>query len=331
MPQLITPIKARNVLSAIRVQWENPDNCRDEMALSKSKRPWQGYLGGIMSIPRTLGELRNSRFSEQRMLRRGVKDELRENLLARLKGVEPIFAGIVGYDDTVIPQLVNAVLSRHNFILLGLRGQAKSRILRALTSLLDEQAPYIAGCEIRDNPYAPICRRCKNLLTTEGERTPIAWMMRDERYVEKLATPDVTIADLIGDIDPIKAARGGHELGSELVIHYGVIAACQPGHLRRDDYLGREGKTDGVDSLTAQTYTVRSTINAQLQRDAELALQEGLAQYEMATGRVQFRGLRRISPMRSRKSAPARPACRRGSRRCKPCVCRSTTRTGRLR
>jgi len=182
-----------------------------------------------MSIPHTLGELRNSPFNEQRLLRRGVKDELRENLLARLKSPEPVFAGIVGYEDTVIPQLVNAVLSRHNFILLGLRGQAKSRILRALTSLLDEQSPYIAGCEIRDNPYAPLCRRCKDLLASEGDRTPIAWMKRSERYVEKLATPDVTIADLIGDIDPIKAARGGHELGSELVIHYGLLPRANRG------------------------------------------------------------------------------------------------------
>ena len=182
-----------------------------------------------MSIPHTLGELRTSQFTEQRMLRRGVKDELRENLLTRLKAGGPIFPGIVGYDDTVIPQLVNAVLSRHNFILLGLRGQAKSRILRALTALLDEQSPYIAGCEIRDNPYAPLCRRCKDLLAREGDRTPIAWMKRNERYVEKLATPDVTIADLIGDIDPIKAARGGHELGSELVIHYGLLPRANRG------------------------------------------------------------------------------------------------------
>jgi magnesium chelatase subunit I len=182
-----------------------------------------------MSIAHTLGELRNSKFNEQRMLRRNVKDELRENLLARLKAGGPVFAGIVGYDDTVIPQLVNAVLSRHNFILLGLRGQAKSRILRALTGLLDERAPYIAGCEIRDNPYAPLCRRCKDLLAREGDNTPIAWMERDERYVEKLATPDVTIADLIGDIDPIKAARGGHELGSELAIHYGLLPRSNRG------------------------------------------------------------------------------------------------------
>jgi magnesium chelatase subunit I len=183
----------------------------------------------MSNLAHTLGELRTTSFNEQRMLRRGVKDELRENLLTRLKAGGPIFAGIVGYDDTVIPQLVNALLSRHNFILLGLRGQAKSRILRALTGLLDEQAPYIAGCEIRDNPYAPLCRHCKDLLAREGDRTPIAWMKREERYVEKLATPDVTIADLIGDLDPIKAARGGHELGNELVIHYGLLPRANRG------------------------------------------------------------------------------------------------------
>jgi len=130
-------------------------------------------------LPHTLGELRKSeQFSEQRMLRRRVKDELRENLIARLKQSGPVFPGIVGYDDTVIPQLINAVLSRHNFILLGLRGQAKSRILRALTMLLDEQTPYVTGCEIRDNPYDPLCRRCKELVAREAERTPVAWMHR---------------------------------------------------------------------------------------------------------------------------------------------------------
>jgi magnesium chelatase subunit I len=182
-----------------------------------------------MPFPHTLGELRKSQFSEERMLHRTVKDELRENLLTRLRQGGPLLPGIVGYDDTVIPQLVNAVLSRHNFILLGLRGQAKSRILRSLAGLLDEESPYIAGCEIRDNPYAPLCRRCKEMVAREGDRTPIAWMRREERYVEKLATPDVTIADLIGDIDPIKAARGGHELGSELVIHYGLLPRANRG------------------------------------------------------------------------------------------------------
>src|SRR5207249_2490621 len=140
-----------------------------------------------------------------------------------------IFPGIVGYDDSVIPQIVNAVLSRHNFILLGLRGQAKSRILRALTSLLDAQLPYIAGCEIHDNPYSPICKRCRELIAEKGEATPIAYLTPDDRYVEKLATPDVTIADLIGDIDPIKAARGGHELGSELTVHYGLLPRANRG------------------------------------------------------------------------------------------------------
>jgi magnesium chelatase subunit I len=176
-----------------------------------------------MSFPRTLGELRQSPFTEQRLASRRVKDELRENLMYRLREGTPIFPGIVGYDDTVVPQIVNAILSRHNFILLGLRGQAKSRILRALTALLDPQMPYIAGCEIHDNPYAPICRRCRDLVAKEADATPIAWLTPEHRYVEKLATPDVTIADLIGDIDPIKAARGGHELSSEFTVHYGLL------------------------------------------------------------------------------------------------------------
>src|SRR5882724_11139774 len=162
-----------------------------------------------MSFPRTLGELRHSPFSEERLRIRQVKDELRDNLMAKLRAGGSIFAGIVGYDDTVVPQIVNAILSRHNFILLGLRGQAKSRILRALTTLLDPQTPYIAGCEIHDSPYSPICRRCRGLVAREQDATPIAWLTPEQRYVEKLATPDVTIADLIGDIDPIKAARGG--------------------------------------------------------------------------------------------------------------------------
>src|SRR5450755_1093081 len=182
-----------------------------------------------MSFPRTLGELRQSPFSEQRLASRRVKDELRENLMARLREGTPIFPGIVGYDDTVVPQIVNAILSRHNFILLGLRGQAKSRILRALTTLLDAQMPYIAGCEIHDNPYAPICRRCRELIAKEGDAAPIAWLTPEHRYVEKLATPDVTIADLIGDIDPIKAARGGHELSSEFTVHYGLLPRANRG------------------------------------------------------------------------------------------------------
>ena len=181
-------------------------------------------------LPKTLGELRkSSEFSEARLQSRSVKDELRENLIARLKTRETIFPGIVGYEDTVVPQIANAVLSRQNFILLGLRGQAKSRMLRALTALLDEQAPYIAGCEIRDNPYHPLCKRCRDLVAEKGDATPIAYMGRDERYVEKLATPDVTVADLVGDLDPIKAARGGEDLSSELTMHYGLLPRANRG------------------------------------------------------------------------------------------------------
>ena len=182
-----------------------------------------------MNLPPTLGELKKSSFSEQRLRTRKVKDELRENLIARLRDGEIIFPGIIGYDDTVVPQLVNAVLSRHNFILLGLRGQAKSRILRALTALLDPHLPYVAGCEIHDNPYDPICKRCRDLIAKEGDKTPIAYLTRDDRYVEKLATPDVTIADLIGDVDPIKAARGGHDLSSEMTVHYGLLPRANRG------------------------------------------------------------------------------------------------------
>ncbi|HEV3316056.1 MAG TPA: magnesium chelatase [Candidatus Angelobacter sp.] len=182
-----------------------------------------------MNVPRTLGSLRKSNFSEQRLSTRKVKDEIRENLMVKIRSGEAIFPGIVGYDDTVVPQLVNAVLSRHNFILLGLRGQAKSRILRALTSLLDPLLPYVAGCEIHDNPYAPICKRCHELIANNKDETPIAYLMPDDRYVEKLATPDVTIADLIGDVDPIKAARGGHDLSSEMTVHYGLLPRANRG------------------------------------------------------------------------------------------------------
>ncbi len=184
-----------------------------------------------MSVPRTLGDLRRSNFSEERLRTRHVKDELRDNLVSRLREQDDasIFPGIVGYDDTVVPQIVNAILSRHNFILLGLRGQAKSRILRALTTLLDSKLPYVAGCEIHDNPYAPLCKRCRDEISRLGDETPIAYLTPEERYVEKLATPDVTIADLIGDIDPIKAARSGHELSSELTVHYGLLPRANRG------------------------------------------------------------------------------------------------------
>ncbi len=184
------------------------------------------------ALPSTLGQLRKSSYTPE-LVGRSVKDELRDNLIARLrataKSKEPLFSGIVGYDDTVVPQIVNAVLSRHNFILLGLRGQAKSRILRALTTLLDPQCPYVAGSELRDNPYAPLSRFSKNLIAERGDATPIAWMTPEDRYIEKLATPDVTVADLIGDVDPIKAARSGQELGSELTMHYGLLPRANRG------------------------------------------------------------------------------------------------------
>ena len=181
-------------------------------------------------LPQTLGELQTSKeFYEARVQKRSVKDELRENLIARLKSRQQIFRGIVGYEDTVVPQIVNAVLSKQNFILLGLRGQAKSRILRGLTDLLDEQMPYIAGCEIRDNPYHPLCMRCRDLAAEQGAATPIAWLPRKDRYVEKLATPDVTVADLVGDLDPIKAARGGQDLSNELTMHYGLLPRANRG------------------------------------------------------------------------------------------------------
>ena len=179
--------------------------------------------------PKNLGELRRSPWSEEKVAQRTVRQELRENLLQRLEKNEPIFPGVHGYDDTVIPQITNAVLSRHHFILLGLRGQAKSRILRGLVGFLDAQIPVIAGCEINDNPYSPICRACRDRIAAEGDATPISWLGRDHRYVEKLATPDVTIADMIGDVDPIKAARGGRNLSDELTIHYGLLPRANRG------------------------------------------------------------------------------------------------------
>jgi magnesium chelatase subunit I len=180
-------------------------------------------------LPETLGDLRAYKNFESRLSGRAVKDELRENLICKLERREPLFPGIVGYEDTVVPQMVNAILSRHNFILLGLRGQAKTKLIRMLVSLLDEHAPYVAGCEIRDSPFAPICRACRDLIDAKGDRTPIAWLGREDRYIEKLATPDVTIADMLGDIDPIKAARTGHNISDELTVHYGLLPRANRG------------------------------------------------------------------------------------------------------
>jgi len=177
-----------------------------------------------MAAIETLGDLRRSGYRS-----RPVKQEIRDNLVCKLRAGETLFPGIIGYDETVIPQLVNAVLSRHNFILLGLRGQAKSRILRGLVDLLDERIPVVPGCEIHDDPTAPICAACRARLAEEGDALPIAWLRRDERYVEKLATPDVTIADMVGDIDPIKAAAAGLNLSDELTMHYGLLPRANRG------------------------------------------------------------------------------------------------------
>ncbi len=172
----------------------------------------------------TLGELRQARLHS-----RPVKQEIRDNLVRKLKAGEQLFPGIIGYDETVVPQLVNAILSKHNFILLGLRGQAKSRILRGLIDLLDEQIPVVPGCEIHDDPLAPLCSSCRARIAREGDDMPIAWLPRASRYVEKLATPDVTIADMVGDIDPIKAAQAGLNLSDELTMHYGLLPRANRG------------------------------------------------------------------------------------------------------
>ena len=179
--------------------------------------------------PATLGALRRSPWGEEARRRRSVKDEMRENLLRRLEEGGAIFPGIVGYEDTVVPQIVNAVLARHNFILLGLRGQAKTRIVRGLVDLLDGEMPILAGSEVNDDPFAPISKFGRQLVEERGDEAPVAWVPRSQRYIEKLATPDVTIADIIGDVDPIKAARGGHVLSDELTIHYGLLPRANRG------------------------------------------------------------------------------------------------------
>src|SRR5579862_8679536 len=178
----------------------------------------------MLSSIRTLGELRRSGYCP-----RPIKQEVRDNLVRKLQAGERLLPGIIGYDETVVPQLVNAILSRHNFILLGLRGQAKSRILRALVDLLDERIPVVPGCEIHDDPLAPLCAACRARVAREGDSLPIAWLLRANRYVEKLATPDVTIADMVGDLDPIKAAQAGLNLADELTMHYGLLPRANRG------------------------------------------------------------------------------------------------------
>jgi magnesium chelatase subunit I len=195
-----------------------------------------------MTLPRTLGDLKNSPWAEPPLRGRTVRDEIRTNLLARLADGGPLFPGIVGYEDTILPQIVNALLARHHFILLGLRGQAKSRILRELTGLLDERIPIVAGSEVNDDPFAPISKYARERLAECGEATAVAWLRRDQRYVEKLATPDVTIADIIGDVDPIKAARGGHLLSDELTMHFGLLPRANRGIFTINELPDLSGK-----------------------------------------------------------------------------------------
>jgi magnesium chelatase subunit I len=176
-----------------------------------------------MATPTTIRELRDSGYTS-----RSVKQELRDNLIARLRRGESLFSGIVGYEQTVVPQIENAVLSGQDIVFLGERGQAKTRMARLLVGLLDEAMPAVAGCEISDDPFAPICSACRQRVGDEGDRAAIAWIPRDRRYGEKLATPDITIADLIGEVDPIKVAEGRY-LSDELTIHYGLLPRTNRG------------------------------------------------------------------------------------------------------
>ena len=187
--------------------------------------------------PATLGALKASGYTG-----RPVKDEVRANLVARLSRGERLFPGVHGYGDTVIPQLINAILARQDLILLGLRGQAKSRILRQMTALLDPEIPVLAGSEVNDDPLAPISREGRRLVDEAGDDAPVRWLPRANRYVEKLATPDVTVADLIGDVDPIKAARGGHLLSDELTIHFGLLPRANRGLFALNELPDLAGK-----------------------------------------------------------------------------------------
>jgi magnesium chelatase subunit I len=175
------------------------------------------------SKPATIGQLRDSGYRVP-----SVKDEMRQNLMRKMRAGDELFPGIVGYEDTVIPQVENAILSGQDIILLGERGQAKTRIARSLINLLDEETPTIVGCEINDDPFHPVCRACRDRVAEEGDETPIHWIPRASRYGEKLATPDITIADLVGEVDPIKVAEGRY-LSDELTLHYGLIPRTNRG------------------------------------------------------------------------------------------------------
>ena len=195
-----------------------------------------------MLKPKTLGELRQSPWSDPPLRGRTVSQEMRANALRKLELEEPLFPGIVGYDDTIVPHIVNAMLAQHDFILLGLRGQAKSRLLRQLVDFLDDEIPILDGSEVNDDPFAPISKYGHELVAECGDAAPIAWLPREHRYVEKLATPDVTIADIIGDVDPIKAARGGHLLSDELTMHYGLLPRANRGIFTINELPDLSGK-----------------------------------------------------------------------------------------
>src|SRR6266542_5784398 len=178
---------------------------------------------GVMGKPLTVGELRASGYAP-----RSVKQELRDNLIGRLRSGTALFAGIIGYEESVLPQIENAILSGQDIVFLGERGQAKTRMARLLVALLDDEVPALGGCEINDDPLEPICQACRLRLAEQGDAAPVVWVPRDRRYGEKLATPDITIADLIGEVDPIKVAEGRY-LADELTIHYGLLPRTNRG------------------------------------------------------------------------------------------------------
>src|SRR5215210_2506179 len=173
--------------------------------------------------PATLGQLRASGYSP-----RSVKTELRDNLLAALRSGTTAFPGIVGFDDTVLPQLETALLAGHDLVLLGERGQGKTRLMRTISTLLDEWTPVVEGCEIGDDPVAPVCSRCRRLAEETGDELPVSWLHRSDRYVEKLATPDTSVGDLVGDVDPVKVAEG-RTLGDPETVHYGLLPRTNRG------------------------------------------------------------------------------------------------------
>ncbi len=207
---------------------------------SLARTPRSGVAGRVKGRQTVLEDLRGTRW--ERLAGRSVKDELRSNLIEKIRSGERLFPGVLGYEDTVTPAVVNAVLSRHNFILLGLRGQAKTRILRALVELLDDEVPYIAGTELHDDPFSPVTRQGQQIVDECGDATPIAWLPREARYLEKLATPDATVADIIGDIDPIKAARLGTSLGDERAVHYGLLPRANRGIFAMNELPDLSGK-----------------------------------------------------------------------------------------